>query len=461
MSKRELDRSAVLGRVKSESITLTEATPLLGVSYRQAKRIYARYRAKGARGLMHGNAGRVSNRSHPKPEREMVLSLVREHYSGRVGKGVGERFGPTLTAEHLFTDHGVLVPVRTLARWMLEAGLWSKVRKLRSARHQRRERRDHFGELVQLDGSFHDWLEGRGPRGCLMTMIDDATGRNLLSIGKEETTWAAANLLKRWIVAYGVPRALYTDWKNVYKRGPTSNELARGELAALTQFGRMCEKLGIELIGASSPQAKGRVERAHGTHQDRLVKKLRLKGIADYDALNEYLDDYTKAHNARFSVSARSPVDYHLPRSRQALADDDVFCLETTRTVGNDFVVQYGTRGLQLDPRTRGRVPVRSKVLVRETEDGRLRVIQLTGQGRERRERTLKWTEAAPRVTRAVSCPVTRPTVTAAQALSTSEPKSRKKRDWKPARNHPWNLQARAWRASARRRAEADVHLTR
>ncbi len=464
MSKRELERSAVLARVRSEEIKLSEAAPLLRVSYRQAKRIYARYRAEGAKGLVHRNAGRASNRSHPSSEREMVLSLVREHYAGSRGKGTKERFGPTLTAEHLFTDHGVLVPVRTLARWMVEDGLWSRTRKVRSARHQRRERKDHFGELVQLDGSFHEWLEGRGPKGCLMTMIDDATGRTLLSIGKEETTWAAANLLKQWIASYGVPRALYTDWKSVYKRAPTSNELARGELAALTQFGRMCEKLDIELIGAATPQAKGRVERAHGTNQDRLVKKLRLKGIADYAAVNDYLEDYTKAHNARFSVAPRNPVDYHLPRSKRILSDDDVFCLETTRTVGNDFVVQYGRRGLQLGPSGRGRVPVRSKVLVRETEDGLLRVIQVTGQGRERRERALRWSEAAARVTHAPSCSIPRtvtppetgsPTIAAAEA---SIPTERKKRDWKPAPDHPWKMQHGRWQELARLRRAAPMY---
>ena len=195
MSRRELDRLAVMARVKSGSISLSDATPLLGISYRQAKRLYARYKARGASGLMHANAGRVSNRSHPLAEREMVISLVRDHYSGEKSKGVLQRFGPTLTAEHLWSDHGVLVPVNTLARWMRDDGLWSRVRKRKSIQHQRRERCEHLGELVQLDGSFHDWFEGRGEidMGCLMTMVDDATSDTLLSMGREETTWAAAD----------------------------------------------------------------------------------------------------------------------------------------------------------------------------------------------------------------------------------------------------------------------------
>ncbi len=455
MSRRELDRSAVLARVKAGSLTLVEATPLLGISYRQAKRLYARYKARGSSGLTHAGAGRVSNRSCQTAEREIVISLVRDHYGGEKSKGALQRFGPTLTAEHLWSDHGVLVPVNTLSRWMREEGLWSRARKRKSGQHRRRERRAHRGELVQLDGSFHDWFEGRGgvDNGCLMTMVDDATGDTLLSMGKEETTWAAANVLKDWISEYGIPQALYTDWKNVYKRAPTSNELSRGETEVFTQFGRMCQKLGIEVIPASSPQAKGRVERAHGTHQDRLVKKLRLKAIASYDAANEYFrSEYTAAHNARFAVSPASPVDYHARRDSRVLADDDVFCIESTRTVGNDHVVQYGARSLQLDRVVRGRVPAKSKVLVRETEDGGLRVIHVTGEGRGRRERELKWTEAAPRAARA---PVVIPGI---PATSAAGPKPSKPPS-KPASDHPWRRQHESWiELARRRRAAADVN---
>jgi hypothetical protein len=164
-----------------------------------------------------------------------------------------------------------------------------------------------------------------------MTMVDDATGRTLLRFGAEETTWAAADLLRAWIDAYGVPAALYADWKNVYQRAPTTNERARGD-TPLTQFGRMCTKLGITLIGASSPQAKGRVERGHGTHQDRLIKKLRLKHISDVTAANAYVTtEYLPEHNARFAIAPAHAVDHHRPRDRRRWADADVFCLETTR----------------------------------------------------------------------------------------------------------------------------------
>ncbi len=157
---------------------------------------------------------------------------------------------------------------------------------------------------MQMDGSFHAWLEGRGPGGCLMDLVDDATNTTLARLGQEETIWAAAGALRAWIERYGVPQALYVDWKNLYKRGATAQERLQGE-EPITQFGRMCAKLGIELIAASSPQAKGRVERTHGTHQDRLVKKLRRRKIAYHAEANEYLQgEYLEEHNRRFARAA-------------------------------------------------------------------------------------------------------------------------------------------------------------
>lgn len=182
---------------------------------------------------------------------------------------------------------------------MLAEGLWSRQRK-RKQPCQRRERKAHFGELVQLNGSFHDWLEGRGPRGCLMDMVDDATNESLARLGKEETIWAAAGVLRVWMEKHGVLRALYTDWKNVYQRKATPAEQLHRKVP-LTQFGRMCQKLDIRIIAASSPQAKGRVERIHGVHQDRFIKELRRKKIASYQAANEYLEkEYLPEHNREF-----------------------------------------------------------------------------------------------------------------------------------------------------------------
>jgi transposase len=415
MSARELRRVEVLSRVKAGTLTLGSAATMLGVSYRQAKRLTRRYRADGASGLQHRSAGRPSNHARPRAERDRVLALVREKYSGPVDG----RFGPTLAAEHLASEDGVTVHPDTLRRWMLAAGLWSRARR-RSPHRQRRARKAHFGELVQLDGSFHLWYETRGPRGCLMNLVDDATGRTLAHLGDQETIWAAADVLRRWIETYGVPLALYTDWKTVYVRAPTAEEQVTGAVPR-TQFGRMCAGLGIQIIAASTPQAKGRVERNHGTHQDRLVKKLRRLGIADATAANVFLETtYLPEHNARFAQAPASPQDFHRRRPSGA-ALDRAFQLEETRVVSNDWVIRYATRYLQL-ARQSQRPPARSTVLVREAATGALEI--------RYRGRLMRWTELPgppPTLPKAVSPPQPAP---AAAALIPVR--------YRPNADHPW-----------------------
>ncbi len=367
MSDEERKRCEVMARVKKGDLRLRDAAEMLGVSYRQTKRVWKRYRKQGAKGLVHGSVGRKSNRAKPKKLRDRALRLIRQKYSGEAG----QRFGPTLAAEHLASEEGVQVDAETLRRWMLAEGLWSRERK-RKAHRKRRERKAHFGELVQMDGSFEDWLEGRGPYGCLMNLVDDATSTTLCRLGEQETIWAAAGVVRRWIEEYGVPMALYTDWKNVYVREPTTKELLRGE-APLTQFGAMCGRLGIRIIAASSPQAKGRVERSHGTHQDRLVKKMRRKKIATHEAANEFLaKEYLAEHNRRFAVTAAEPQDYHRARPRKAVLEE-ALRLETERTLGQDWVVRHDNRFYQV-ARESGYAPALAKVVVCEWEDGRLEI---------------------------------------------------------------------------------------
>jgi transposase len=217
MSAEELRRAGVLSRVGAGELKQLEAAEWLGLSYRQTKRLWQRYRQEGAAGLVHGNVGQRSHHAKPEAFRRRVLSLVRRYYSGEPG----ERFGPTLAAEHLTEDHGLAVDAETLRRWMVAAGLWSRERKRKPYR-KRRPRKAHFGELVQLDGSFHQWLEGRGPRGCLVSLVDDATGVTLSRFVPEETTWAVADLLRAWVETYGIPRGLYADFKTVLKKSSWS-----------------------------------------------------------------------------------------------------------------------------------------------------------------------------------------------------------------------------------------------
>jgi transposase len=368
MSEKELRRVEVFGQVASGSLRLLDAAEILWLSYRQSKRLWKQFRQGGPESLQHGNAGRPSHRGKPEAFRQQVLQLVRAKYSGTLQ----ERFGPTLAAEHLAEEDGLWIDSETLRRWMLEAGLWSRTRGCQRTHRKRRPCREHFGELVQLDGSFHAWLEARGPQGCLMNMVDDATSKTQSFLGRQETIWAAARVLRLWIETYGVPVALYTDWKNVYVVAPTEKQQLRGE-TPLTQFGRMCARLGIRIIAASSPQAKGRVERKNGVHQDRLVKKLRRKNIATAAAANAYLQqEYLPALNQRFAKPAARPEDYHRAKpSAQEL--DAIFRLEEQRAVSQDWVLRYQGRFLQLLPSPHGVTP-RSKVLVYESEDGALEV---------------------------------------------------------------------------------------
>ena len=413
MSAKEVRRGEVLSRVKRGELKLTEAAELLDVSYRQAKRLKKRYGEGGSKALVHGNVGRASNRADDK-RREQVLELVRENYSGEPH----ERFGPTLASEHLAADHSLEVPPETLRRWMLAAGLWSRSRK-RQPHRQRRQRKAHFGELIQLDGSHHDWLEGRGPKGCMMNFVDDATGRALCRFSSEETTWAAADLLQAWVRQYGVPKALYCDWKNVYQRQPTSREALEG-IEPQTQFGRMCAKLGIGIIAASSPQAKGRVERHHGTHQDRLIKKMRLQGIADYEAANRYLDEqYLDEHNAKFTCEAAAGADFHQPLSKR-LDLKWVFCLEAERVVSNDLVVRFENRFLQLKPQRNQALGAGARVTVQQAREAELQVVY--------EGRAVAFEEIA------------RP-----QPKPRPEPKQRAvPRRSKPAADHPWRKSLRS-----------------
>jgi transposase len=436
MSTSELRRAGVLARVAAETLTLKSAAVLMEVSYRQAKRLYGRYRAKGAKGLKHRSAGRASNRAAPPRLRQRVLALIRKKYSG----GVFERFGPTLAAEHLTSEDGMTVDHETLRRWMLAAGLWSRARK-RSPHRRRRERMAHFGELVQLDGSFHPWFEDRGPQSCLLTLVDDATGRSLGRFGAQETIWAAVGILRSWIGQYGIPRALYTDWKNVYVRRPNQEERETGA-EPLTQFGRMCATLGIKIIPASSPQAKGRIERNHGTHQDRLVKKLRRKGIADIEAANAFLEaDYWADHNRRFAQAPASTDDFHqaVPRGVRL---DQVFRLEEKRTVSNDWVVRYDNRLLQLE-RQSGRPPARSTVHVFEDVAGQFEI--------RYRDRVMRWTElatpaaATPALTKLASPP--------GHPATAVGPQQRR-----PCADHPWRRVVDQFRIDQQLAADRKAH---
>jgi transposase len=360
MGTKELLRGKLMERVKSGELALREAAVRLKVSRRQAKRIWARYRLQGDAGLVHGNQGKPSNRRIAEEIRRKAIEIYQSDYGD---------FGPTQASEKLHEQAGIRVDHETLRRWLKAEGLWSRHRS-RSQYRSRRSRRERFGELVQFDGSFHPWFEGRGPEGCLMNMVDDATGKTLAILGEQETTEAAMRLLWAWIERYGIPQAAYCDKKNsfVLAKEPSIEQQLAG-VQPMSPFELACSRLGIEVIVAHSPQAKGRVERSHGVYQDRFVKELRLAGIHTFEAANQFLQStYLPAINARFAKAAAQPEDGHVPLLNK-IDLRDVFCFQEQRVVSRDWVVQFERRLYQI-PAVRGRPSPGQKVVVRKWLDG-------------------------------------------------------------------------------------------
>jgi transposase len=312
--QKEIRRCHVMAMVVERKLSLKEAANRLGISKRQAIRLKAAYAKKGADGMAHGNAGRKSNHKIEDSIRTLALSAYRERYSD---------FGPTFAAEKLSEVEGVTVSEETLRRWLIADGQWTKKRK-RSEHRSRRDRRPCFGDLVQFDGSHHNWFEGRRMKCCLINMVDDATGKTLSMLFGQETTEGAMRTLWAWIGSYGLPKALYCDKKNAFvlTREPGEDEIKRGITKPKSHFGKACEKLGIEVLAANSaaqlprPQAKGRVERNHGVYQDRFVNgslpQLRLAGISTIEAANKFLSEtYLPKTNAKFEVAPADNADGH------------------------------------------------------------------------------------------------------------------------------------------------------
>lgn len=364
LGRKERRRMKVLEEVKQKRIALADAAAILKLSYRQTTRVWLRYRTEGDGGLVHRGQGRRPNNAIDEEFKKRILDRYRERYEG---------FGPTLAAEYL-SEEGMAVDHNTLWRWLKEAGLWTR-RRARSPYRQRRERRKHFGELVQMDGSHHQWFEDRGECCCLMNLVDDATGVTLSYVSKEETTEAAMRVLWAWVKRFGIPAALYCDQKSVYitEREPTLQEQLEGK-EPLTAFGEACRKLGIEIITAYSPQAKGRVERNHGVYQDRFVKEMRLQGVHSIPEANAILESgFFDGLNRRFAQQPAAKADYHVPVDGTDLRA--VFCWEVKRSVARDWVVQNDCRRFQISREAKPRPRPGSKVIVAQWLDGSIHLL--------------------------------------------------------------------------------------
>lgn len=376
MSNQDRDRLKVCERIDQGELTRKEGAQVLRLSYRQMRRICRRYENEGDAGLIHRNRGQRSHHAIEGTVQEAILERYQARYEG---------FGPTLAAEKL-TEEKLQVDHETLRRWLVLRGLWKKKRH-RCAHRKWRERKAHFGELIQMDGSFHRWFGGTLPADgeehfpCLMVMVDDATGVSLARFSEEETTEAAMRLLWEWIEQYGVPLALYTDRKNVYvtDREPTVEEQLKGE-APLTVLGKACAKLKIEIKRAHSPQAKGRVERKNGLYQDRLVKEIRLAGIQTIEEGNRFLKEgFLNQMNQKFAVPPAQEADFHRPLLT-GIQLQNIFCFEEIRQVQNDWTIRYENRFFQIKQENRPLPLAKGKVTVCRWLDGSL---HLYDKGRE------------------------------------------------------------------------------
>lgn len=359
MSREEVKRLNIIHQALNKKISQTEAASLIDLSDRQIRRMIKRIRKEGDEGICHRSRGKTSNHRISKKIKDKTLKLFREQYKD---------FNLVHATEKMFEVHGIVLSDETLRLWLNEAEIPYKKRKVRKHR-QRREPRAHFGELVQIDGSHHDWFEGRGPICVFMGYIDDATNTVHGRFYDYEGTMPAMDSMKRYIKRYGIPQSVYLDKHSTYKSWaePTIEEQLNDQ-KPMSHFEKSLAALVIEVIHANSPQAKGRVERLFKTLQDRLVREMRLMGITSVDEANEFLKTYLPKHNRKFTKPAVSETDLHRPalHSREL---DRILCIKEERTVKNDFTIaHYGTL-YQIEQATRAKM-----VMVEERLDGTLHI---------------------------------------------------------------------------------------
>lgn len=446
MTQRAHQRLVVLNALERGEMVMAEAAALIGLSIRHLRRIRQAYRRRGARALVHGNRGRPSPRRVRDTVRSRVVRLARTIYAGVNHKHLTE-----LLAEH----EAIVLSHPTVHRILRAAGLRSPQRRRPPKHRQRRERMRRAGLLVQMDGSHHLWLQDRGPTLVLLHAIDAATGTVLGAIFREREDAAGYLLLLQQLVTiHGVPVAVYTDWHGIFKRTKraplTLDEQFRGEPAP-TQVGRALTELSIQWIPASSPQAKGRVERVGGTFQDRLVSELRLAGVRDLAGANAFLPTYIARHNRRFARPAAERTRAF--RSLPAGVDlNTICCFKYLRTVQNDNTVCLGPHQLQILPDARRRSYARARVEVHERLDGTLAVF---AQGQRLTTQALASPPPQPVSARRLQRVPIGPS--SLQALRRkkrlAQGNHRPNGPTRPALNHPWLQEARAdaWRRELRK----------
>lgn len=363
MSKREFDRLDLIRRIENREISVTAAAQLMGLSRSQVHRLMAGYRERGTVALISTRRGKRSNRTLPDSHRELAVAIISERYPD---------FGPTLAAEKLSELHDLMVSKETVRKWMIEAGLWvSKADRRRI--YQPRNRRECLGELIQIDGSPHAWFEERGPKCALLVFIDDATSAIMhLRFCPSESTFDYMAAFRAYVGEHGKPVAFYSDKHSIFRTTKAASKTS-GDQDGMTQFGRMLDELNIDIICANTPQAKGRVERANRTLQDRLVKELRLQGIDTIEDANSFAPAFIVDFNRRFAKPAQNPKDVHRPLAPHDDLDGSA-CVKHQRTVSNSLTVIYDRVLFILERNQISEHLGRKKVTVCDYPDGRLEI---------------------------------------------------------------------------------------
>lgn len=362
MSEKEIYRLQIMTQLAEKQITQRRAGEQLGVSIRQVRRIWLRFKQEGAEGLINKSRGKPSHNRLSEEVKRQALDLILERYRD---------FGPTLAREKLVEVHGLQVSDETVRKLMIAEGLWKQRRKRKLQVFQMRERRPCFGELIQIDGSDYDWFEGRSPRCTLLVFVDDATGKLVeMRFVSHETFFGYCEAARSYFERYGKPGAFYSDKHGIFHLN--NPKVSPGD--GLTEFSRAMQELGIQIICANTPQAKGRVERANQTLQDRLTKELRLQGISTPEEANVWLPEYIAEYNHRFAISPRSPVDAHRPLSASDQLDR-ILCRKEERTLSKNLTFQYHKTIYQIRTNRPSYAMRKAKVVVLESSTGEITVL--------------------------------------------------------------------------------------
>lgn len=370
MTEKEVKRVEIFARISHGHITKTKAAEELNLSLRQVLRLYKDFRKEGREALRSKRRGKPSNNQLPQEIRTSAIDLMaRDAYEG---------FKPKFMSEKLKELHNIFISKETARQLMIESGVWIPKSKKRPVAHQRRQRRNRYGELIQIDGSHHHWFEDRGAACTLLVYIDDATGRTFGKFADHESTDSYMDATRDYITKFGKPRTFYSDKYSVFRINRTS--CLKDELQ--TQFGRALKELDIGIICANSPQAKGRVERANRTLQDRLVKELRLANISTIEEANKFLETYWDKHNGLFSVKATSSENAH--RTLSCVESlEDVLCVKCKRKLSKNFELQFKNVIYQIDKVDQSWGVKNASVTVFEKPEGKIEI--------EYKERKLKF----------------------------------------------------------------------